>query len=149
MREVVVLALLAGCGGSPSSERDAGATTATVDAASAATFSEIYDALFPAATAPRCNFCHSMPPSDTSNGHLSMGSTKDAAYSALVGPDSTSSHCGGMAFVVPGDPESSLFYLKLVDPAPCGARMPLGGAALGDAQLAKVHGWIAAGAKND
>lgn len=117
--------------------------------AQAATFSEIYAALFPATTNARCNFCHAMPARDTSNGKLSMGTTKDEAYQALVDKTSSSSQCGGMELIVAGDPEASLFFLKFSEPALCGARMPLGGALLSAAQLERVHSWIAAGAKND
>jgi hypothetical protein len=152
MRTVIALALLTACGGSSmgsgSEPGDAGAQASDA-AAPGARFSQIYAELFPATTAPRCNFCHSMPASDTSNGKLSVGTSQDVAYAMLVGKDSSSSRCNGMPLVTPGDPEASLFYLKLMDPSPCGARMPLGGSALSASQLEQVRSWIAAGAKND
>ncbi|MDB4971787.1 MAG: hypothetical protein JWN48_128 [Myxococcaceae bacterium] len=119
------------------------------DAAVAATFTQIYAALFPATTPARCNFCHSMPASDTSNGLLSVGTTQAAAYAALVGKVARGSQCSGMPLVVPGDPEASLFLLKFSEAPPCGSRMPLGGSVLSAALLEQVRSWIAAGAKND
>lgn len=117
--------------------------------ASAATFSEIYDEFFPNETNARCNFCHSMPASDKSNGALSLGSDREAAYAALVGKTSSSSHCGGMPLVTPGDPDRSLFYAKLTGKPGCGSRMPLGGKQLSENQLEMVRSWIEAGAHDD
>ena len=119
------------------------------DAGKAGTFTEIYTQLFPATTNARCSFCHSMRASDVSNGLLAVGMTQDTAYEALVGKTSTSSKCGGMELVVPGEPEASLFFLKFSETPPCGGRMPNGGAGVSAAQLEQVRSWIAAGAKND
>jgi len=113
------------------------------------TFSEIYDTLFPPATNARCNFCHSMPASDISNGNLSTGMDRDSAYAALVGQKSTSSRCAGKPLVVPHEPGASLFLDKLAAKPTCGDRMPLGGMALSDDELELVRSWIAAGAIND
>jgi len=90
-----------------------------------------------------------MPPSDISNGNLATGADQDSAYAALVGPTSTSSKCGGMAFVVPHDPDASLFLDKFSAVPECGDRMPLGGKVLDDAQVEMVRSWIDAGAQND
>lgn len=116
-----------------------------------ATFTQIYAAMFPVETRGQCNYCHIRPPNDLSDGKLSTGDTKEAAWTALVGPDSVSAKCGSLGYkiVVPGSPEKSLLYLK-VNPSPlCGDRMPQGGSPLTDAQLEMVRSWIAAGAKND
>ncbi|MCA9685866.1 MAG: hypothetical protein KC457_27060 [Myxococcales bacterium] len=113
------------------------------------TFTEIYDTFFPSTTAARCDFCHSMPASDISNGNLSTGMDQDSAYAALVGPTSTSSRCAGKPLVVPGHPEQSLLLDKLADKPTCGDRMPLGGAAFTADEIELVRSWIAAGAKND
>jgi hypothetical protein len=51
--------------------------------------------------------------------------------------------------VMPGKPESSLFYLKLTGTPPCGVRMPNGGNAFTEAQLEMVRSWISAGAHDD
>jgi hypothetical protein len=113
------------------------------------TFSEVYDLYFPPTTNARCNFCHSMPASDISNGNLSTGTDQESTYAALVGPTSTSSKCSGKAFVVPFQPDQSLLVDKLGDTPVCGDRMPLGGMALDHAQLDLVVSWIEAGAQND
>lgn len=128
---------------------DAAHAAASRDAGPAVTFSELYAELFPPRTNARCNFCHSMPASDKSNGNLGMGDSKDAAYAALMNKSSSSSQCDGMPLLMPGEPDKSLFLLKFSEPAPCGARMPLGGAQLSAAQLARVRSWITSGAKND
>ncbi|HVW24934.1 MAG TPA: hypothetical protein VHC69_06160 [Polyangiaceae bacterium] len=133
-----------GCGG------DATSTQMTAPSTSpAATFSQIYAMAFPSMTAPRCEFCHSMPPSDVGNGKLHLGTDQQTAYAALVGQTSMSARCGGHPLVVPNQPEMSLLYLKLSPNPPCGSRMPLGGTPFTDAQLEMVRSWIAAGAPND
>jgi hypothetical protein len=79
-----------------------------------------------------------------------LGHAQADAYAAIVGPSSVSAKCGaGRKLVVPGDPSTSLFYLKLTASPPCGDRMPQGGSPLTDVQLEMVRSWIAAGAKND
>lgn len=113
------------------------------------TFTEIFETLFPQTTNARCNFCHSMPASDISNGNLSTGTDQASAYAALLGVVSTSSRCGGKTLVAPYHPEDSLFLDKLMGKPTCGDRMPLGGAALSDADLEVVRSWIEAGAKDD
>jgi len=150
-----------GCGDSSASgendagERDAGESDAgSADAAlandpDAGTFSEVYALMFPAATAPRCDFCHAMPANAVSNGLLHTGMDKASAYAALVDKTSASKACSGRVLVKPGDPDKSLFYQKLTADVPCGARMPLGGAALGDPALARVRSWITNGARDD
>ena len=143
MRAVALgLALaLTSCGGGSSND----GTTSN------AKFSEIYAQVFPATTPAKCNFCHSQPASNISNGNLHTGAEGDieTAYAALVGTTSTSKNCKGQSAVVPGHPEQSLFYTKLTATPPCGARMPFGGGALPDAQIEMVRSWIAAGALDD
>lgn len=116
-----------------------------------ATFTEIYSAIFPLGTKAQCNYCHDRPANPKSNGNLDMGHAQDVAYAAIVGKASASTVCGGgKQLVVPGNPDTSLFYTKLASsPSPCGDRMPQGADPLTDAQLAMVKSWIAAGAKND
>ncbi len=147
MREVsllVVGTLLLWCVSCGSSD------TGTSAAASPAKFSDIYSALFPAATKAKCDFCHSQPASEVSNGNLHLGAAGDreAVYAALVGKTASSKACSG-ALVVPGDAEGSLFYSKVTAAPPCGERMPLGGGALPAEQIEMIRSWIAAGAKDD
>ena len=113
------------------------------------TFAEIYAALFPAETNPRCTFCHAMPASNPSNGNLHMGSAKAEAYAALVAKTSSSTKCGGKALVVAGKPDMSLFLEKLSASPPCGDRMPVGGKVLSDAQLEMIRSWIQDGARDN
>ena len=146
---VVALSLVGGCAGSTASQ--AGDATSTADTAPApvATFTEIFDLLFPANTGAKCLFCHSMPASQVSNGNLSMGQDKASVYAALVGQVSASTGCAGKTLVTPGHPEGSLLLTNLLASPPCGRRMPLGATPLPDATIEMIRGWIAAGAKND
>ena len=114
-----------------------------------ATFSAVYPMLFPADTAPKCNFCHSMPASDISNGLLHLGTDKETAYVALVGKAALGSKCKDRPLVVAGQPDMSLLVQKFAANPPCGEQMPQGGAPLTDAQVEQVRSWIAAGAKDD
>jgi hypothetical protein len=136
---LALFALAALCVGCGSSDTQAPAP---------ATFTEIYPLIFPITTRAQCSFCHGLPPNATSNGRLSTGMDRAAAYAALVGPVSTSAKCGGPSYVVPGQPEQSLLLSKLMG-ATCGDRMPLGGDPLPAAQLEMIRSWIAAGAKDD
>jgi hypothetical protein len=113
------------------------------------TFSAIYPMLFPADTGPKCNFCHSMPASDVSNGKLHLGMDRHTAYAALVGQTAIGIKCMGRSLVVAGQPDMSLLVQKFSDNPPCGERMPQGGAPIPDEQIEMVRGWIAAGAKDD
>jgi len=127
---MILLAAVLGCGGDPPP----------------ATFAEIYPLLFPVETKPQCNFCHSLPPNQKSNGMLSMGTDPATAYAALIGATGHAD-CEAMPYIVPGDPSASLFYLKLAGIPPCGSRMPLGGSQLSQADVDMVASWISAGAE--
>lgn len=149
----LVWAAAVGCGGSSGTSGMSAAGMATAGAAApsepATTFTELYSMLFPMTTNARCVACHSMPANDIANGNLQMGSDKAAAYAALVGRASTSTRCMNRPLVMPFQPDMSLLLLKLGATPPCGSRMPLGGNALTEEQLAKVRSWITAGAKDD
>ena len=47
--------------------------------------------------------------------------------------------------ILPGDPDASVFYQRLLEPDPA-KRMPLGGAPLSDAAIQTIRNWIQAGA---
>jgi len=145
---LLALSCLVTLGACPS-KSSSGGGSAGMGGGSGATFTEIYSTLFPATTAPRCNFCHGMPPSAISNGNLTVGMDQKSAYAGLVGKTSMDPRCMGMSLVTPGKPETSLFYLKVAATPPCGDRMPLGGSPLSDAQIEMIRSWIAAGAKDD
>ncbi|WP_437593194.1 hypothetical protein [Sorangium sp. So ce1000] len=54
------------------------------------------------------------------------------------------STCGGTSTVlVPGDPDASLIYRKIMPNPPCGSQMPLG-PALSDEEITCLHDYIAA-----
>jgi hypothetical protein len=80
-----------------------------------------------------------------------MPLVKGMAYAALV---NIAAHeiCGGTR-VVPGQPEQSYLYRKVVDASPCdGERMPHRGMLgtvppLPDAEIATLRDWIAGGAR--
>jgi hypothetical protein len=141
----------ANAAGSTTSAAGAGSGSAGAAASSdpATTWSEIFDMMFPMATNARCIACHANPANDVGNGNLHMGSDKDSAYAALVGPSSSSSRCMQRPLVVPGQPEMSLLFIKVSESPPCGSRMPIGGTPFNAAQLEMIRSWIAAGAKND
>lgn len=125
-----------------------GGPTVAPQPVSAATFTAIYPLMFPRSTKGQCNLCHSLPPNQKSNGKLSVGADRAAAYAALVGTTSTSLDCSGKAYLVPGKPDESLLLTKLASPS-CGDRMPLGGEPLPEDQLRMIRSWIAAGAQDN
>jgi hypothetical protein len=102
---------------------------------------------------PNCTFaCHSG--GDNAAGGLDLSVDP---YSVLVGAAPTALACEGVAMkrVAPGDPMTSLVYVKVlakqenVEPI-CGDVMPPAPEpALTQAQLDLVRAWIAAGAPND
>ena len=144
------LVLAAGCGGdSKPANGSAAAGAAGGSSAPAASFSAIYEMIFPRTTNAHCDMCHGLPAFDASNGNLSTGMDKASTYMALVDKKSTSSKCMNMPLVVPGKPEMSLLLQKVMPNPSCGLRMPNGGAPLSDPQIEMIRSWIAAGAKND
>jgi hypothetical protein len=77
----------------------------------------------------------------------------DAAtsYANLVGVDATMPVCGLTTRVVPGDPDSSIMWMKARPIAmdmgmPCAEKMPQGSMGLSDADAQVVYDWIAGGA---
>jgi hypothetical protein len=78
----------------------------------------------------------------------------DAAtsYSNLVDADATMQLCGLQKRVVPGDPESSIMWMRVRPIAmdggmPCAAKMPQGSEGLPEAEAQMVFDWIANGAQ--
>ncbi len=85
--------------------------------------------------------CHSPP---TLNGNLDL--SPGASHAALVGIPADG--YAGRIRVVPGEPDSSLLYLKLIGDPDVGNRMPLFGS-LDSLRIATVRTWIADGAPDD
>lgn len=99
--------------------------------------------------------CHS--PSDSASLERSRLDLSDesAAYDRLLDGLASGAACTeqgapgkGMAYLVAGDPGSSLFYLKLTADAPayCGESMIPASPTLPDSVLARIREWIEAGA---
>ncbi|QSQ17043.1 hypothetical protein [Myxococcus landrumensis] len=143
----VVLAMGGGAVGC--SDKDSGTTSGgPQDPPPPATFTQIYTTLI----AARCMPCHTTPGGiGVVQGMLDM-TTQAAAYVNLVNVPTAGSGCAGVGIrVVPGQPAMSILYQKvnLVDPAPCGAKMPLGGIPLTQAEVDMIASWISAGALNN
>jgi outer membrane protein assembly factor BamB len=69
------------------------------------------------------------------------------SYDEVVNGTARGSSCQGTQnsnYVVPGNPDSSLLYLKITNP-PCGGKMPLGGS-LSQSEIDTIKNWISAGA---
>jgi hypothetical protein len=98
----------------------------------------------------RCAPCHTTAGGiGVSSGHLDMTS-QAAAYANLVNVAAAGSACAGKGVrVMPGAASSSVLYLKVAAPVPCGGQMPLGGAPLPQSDVAAIGGWINAGAGNN
>src|SRR3954468_24296166 len=126
-----------------------GSNASSTDNGPPGTFTEIYDKILATQTESRCNFCHSMPASQVSNGMFHTGKDQAETYASIIDRMSTSQACSGRSVIVPGDPEQSLLFLKIAGQPPCGNRMPLGGKALSSEQIQLIRSWIAAGANND
>jgi hypothetical protein len=124
-------------------------TSPSVDDGPPGTFTEIYETILSVDTDSRCNFCHSMPASQVSNGMFHTGMDQAETYAALLSTTSTSKACAGRSIVVPGNPDESLLALKVSNKPPCGNRMPLGGAGLSGEKIRLIRSWIAAGANDD
>ncbi len=113
----------------------------------AATFTQVYGDII----SPICVQCHNPQGIGVTMGKLDM-STKAAAFTDLVGVEAMGTGCGGMGTrVVAGSADNSILFKKVDpgQPAPCGAKMPLGLTPLTEAQTAEIESWINAGAKND
>jgi hypothetical protein len=89
-------------------------------------------------------FCHS-----TIAGGFTLSKDKTTMHSTFLEGSGHAAECmdSGIDYVVPGDPDASLLYLKLTNP-PCGKLMP-DGKVLDPSAIDSVRAWIEAGAKND
>ena len=96
-----------------------------------------------------CGTCHALAPAPAANGGLQFDPKNKASIAALVGKSSSAGTCGGMTYVVAGQPGSSLLYKKLTASPGCGLRMPQGLAPLSDSEIATVNSWIMGGAQNN
>jgi hypothetical protein len=133
-----VAALLLGCGGD-----------ATPPADRNATFTRLQTDVFARSCAVAG--CH-VGSTVAQSGNLSLAGD---AYQSLVNvaPTNLNAKQDGLRRVVPGWPDSSLLYLKLLSPPRSahdyGNVMPSGGAPLSAGQVEYILQWIAAGAPKD
>ena len=134
MTRLALLSLLVlGCGAAPSADLK---------------FSEIRAQVFQ----PSCNFsgCHNV--ADATKGNLDL---KTDPYTALANVDAfyAKAKTAGLKRVVPGSPDTSFLYKKLVMPTAMtddlGLRMPNTGMTLESDRAEAVRKWIARGAPND
>ena len=136
---IVVLSVLAlSCAGDGGDPPAGGSTTTTSLGGGSASLTVIQNSIF----TPTCAFggCHD---AFTAAESLNL-STADDSFNELVGVAST---CGSAVRVVPGNPGASYLLDKLgAGAAPCGDVMPLGFAALSDADIDLIRNWIQAGA---
>lgn len=81
------------------------------------------------------------------SGNLSLESGDSHAELVGVEPDVDTARDAGLLRVTPGDVDNSFLWIKLIGPPPAqGARMPMVGAFLGEADMDLVRRWIEAGA---
>jgi hypothetical protein len=116
-------------------------------AAKGVSFTQVYTDII----SPICVTCHNPKGIGVGMGHLDM-SSQSSAFSNLVGVSAMGTGCGGMGTrVVAGSADTSILFEKVDpgQPAPCGAKMPLGLAPLTTAQADEIQSWINAGATND
>jgi hypothetical protein len=131
-------AALLGCGGDSTTPGDG-----------TATFTRLQSEVF--ATSCATTGCH-VGSSVAISGNLSLAG--DAFESLVnVAPTNLNAKQDGLRRVVPGWPDSSLLYLKLLSPSRSphdyGNLMPSGGTPLSAGQVEYVLQWIAAGAPRD
>jgi hypothetical protein len=136
-------------GGNPDDASPSGVDGEGADAGAIPTYEPTYSAIWDEILSPTCAlpFCHG------GSGDYLQLSSKAVGYSSLVGAPASGPDCGatGLRRVDPGNPGTSLFYLKVTSP-PCGSKMPIEYGApeyLDSRQVAQIHDWIVAGAQNN
>lgn len=88
--------------------------------------------------------CHD---STSRSGNLSLEPGDSHAELVGVEPDVDTARDAGLLRVNPGDVDNSFLWIKLIGPPPAqGARMPMVGAFLDEAEMDLVRRWIEAGA---
>jgi len=92
----------------------------------------------------RCINCHA-PGGFAQMVGIPWDYREDTAYEDLV--NRISSQDANFTVVVPGDPDSSLMFLKVSSESPpVGSMMPLGGPPLTDGEVQLIRDWIEQGA---
>ena len=94
-----------------------------------------------------CAGCHSEGGLADLSG-IALRLTADVSYSLLVSQQSVQRP--DLTLVVPGDPDSSLLFLKISsDTPPVGARMPRSAPPLSQLEIDLIRDWIDEGALNN
>jgi hypothetical protein len=153
LKEILVLATLVamtGCGGSGDGLDDNGEPPPPAQPSpppapppppppppppASSSFQEIQTTIF----TPICTGCHL-------GANAPQGLRLDAANSYALLVNVASAEVPTLLRVNPGNPNASYLVQKIEGTAAVGARMPLNGQALSQAQIDLVRGWIAAGA---
>lgn len=92
----------------------------------------------------RCINCH-FPGGFAQMAGIPWDFREETAFDDIV--EQSSSQDGSLTLVVPGDPDSSLLFLKVsTESPPVGSMMPLGGPPLADSEVALIRAWIEQGA---
>jgi len=135
------LPLIAGCPPQGDSMLNPDAEPNGVDSTQVS-FSDDIQPIFSA----HCAECHR--PDGFASGQVEMDLRPGFAHASIV--TVASDEAPGRTRVIPGDPDASYLVEKVESDQPAaGARMPLFGAPLSDAELALLRSWIAAGAPNN
>ena len=97
---------------------------------------------------PRCAFCHTGPTGNAScPGHEPVERGGELMPRSWVSRASKCPHCSAS---IPGNPDNSYIIQKLEGRQPTvGARMPLNGPPLSQAEIDQVRAWISSGAPNN
>ncbi|MDB4891560.1 MAG: hypothetical protein JWL61_3415 [Gemmatimonadetes bacterium] len=146
LRILLLAFAVAACGGDSASGGTASIPSTPSPVDGAASFAQIQNTIL----TPSCatSSCHI---GSTPQGNLSLAA--DVAYANLINavPANANARDDGLRRIIPGKPDSSLLYHKLVFPPghhahDYGNPMPTGTAGLSIGQLEFVRQWIAAGA---
>jgi alcohol dehydrogenase (cytochrome c) len=147
---VVALRLSSSTGGPTMPPGSAGAGGGTAGSSAPSATPNAFSAIYPEILASRCAgpVCHGN--ASTGGSLIVSGTNASAARTSLLNRAASGSECSssGLSLVVPGQPDQSLLYRKLMDMPPCGSRMPPTGP-LPPGEIDRIRTWIANGAAND
>jgi hypothetical protein len=135
---VLLMMLLCACGRLKETPASPGGGGEPIDPT--ATFTRVQNEIF----TPTCASigCH-----DALGQQQGMILSPGRAYAMIVGKPSTEN--AALMRIASGDPANSYLYRKITGAGITGARMPLSGPYLSDAQTKLVRDWIRRGAPND
>jgi hypothetical protein len=147
----VVVALRLNGSGTMTGSAGAGGSSGTAGTSAPMGNPNAFSTIYSQILAQKCagSVCHS---GTATGGSLSIpaGASASTVRSWLLNKPASGSECSssGMSLVVPGNPDMSLLYRKLVDMPPCGSRMPPTGPLTMD-EIGRIRTWITNGAADD